>query len=151
MFDGATVPVGGVTSYGADLKNRLERDVVTKSADLVDNLTSSASDKALTAKQGKVIKDMLNGLVKVVVYTKKITVAAGASLTLTRADLGMTIPSGYEVLALGGAYTGNKYVSLSAANPFSDTVMYVFNSSNAARSDITAKLIVSYIKTGFKA
>ena len=27
MFDGATVPVGGITSYGADLKNRLERDV----------------------------------------------------------------------------------------------------------------------------
>jgi len=151
MFDGATVPVGGVTSYGADLKNRLERDVVTKSADLVDNLTSSASDKALTAKQGKVIKDMLNGLVKVVTYTKKITVAAGASLTLTRADFGMTIPSGYEVLSLGGAYTGNKYVVLSAANPFSDTVMYVFNASNTQRTDITAKLIVAYIKTGFKA
>jgi hypothetical protein len=151
MFDGAAVPVGGMTSYGADLKNRLERDVVTKSADLVDSLTSSASDKALTAKQGKVIKDMLNGLVKVVTYTKKITVAAGASLTLTRTDFGMTIPSGYEVLSLGGAYTGNKYVVLSAANPFSDTVMYVFNASNTQRTDITAKLIVAYIKTGFKA
>ena len=29
MFDGAAVPVGGMTSYGADLKNRLERDVAT--------------------------------------------------------------------------------------------------------------------------
>ena len=151
MFEGSTVPVGAWTSYGIDLRNKLERDVVTKSADLVDSLTSSASDKALTAKQGKVIKDMLNGLVKVVTYTKKITVAAGASMTLTRANFGMTIPSGYEVLALGGAYTGNKYVVLSAANPFSDTVMYVFNASNTQRTDITAKLIVSYIKTGFKA
>lgn len=31
MFDGTLVPVGGMTSYGADLRNKLERDVLTKS------------------------------------------------------------------------------------------------------------------------
>lgn len=29
MFDGTLIPVGGMTSYGVDLKNKLERDVAT--------------------------------------------------------------------------------------------------------------------------
>ena len=43
MFDGAEVPVGGVTNYGIDLRNRLERDVLTISQ---QTLTAAQQEQA---------------------------------------------------------------------------------------------------------
>ena len=43
--------------YGNNLKNKLERDVVTKSADIVNGFTSTATDKALSAAAGKDLND----------------------------------------------------------------------------------------------
>ena len=50
MFDGATVPVGGMTSYGADLKNRLERDVAT------------ISQQTLSAAQQQQVRDNIGAV-----------------------------------------------------------------------------------------
>lgn len=43
------------TLYGENLKDKLRTDVVTISGGLVNNLTSTATNKALTAKQGNVL------------------------------------------------------------------------------------------------
>ena len=50
-----------VTGLGTNLDG-LAADAVKKSTDLVDNLTTANSQKALTANQGKVLMDMLSNL-----------------------------------------------------------------------------------------
>ena len=60
MFTNTSVAVYTVAFYGANLKNKLERDVLTKSQDLIDNLTTNDGTKALSAKQGKLLNDKLN-------------------------------------------------------------------------------------------
>ena len=59
MFTNTTVAVITQNLYGQNLKNKLERDVVTKSEDLIDNLTTNDATKALSAKQGKVLNDTI--------------------------------------------------------------------------------------------
>lgn len=51
-FVGSSVPVYAVILYGNNLKNKLERDVLTKSSDLVNNLTTNDETKALSAAMG---------------------------------------------------------------------------------------------------
>lgn len=58
-FTGTSVAVYAVILYGNNLKNKLERDVLTKSQDLVDNLTTNDGTKALSAKQGKALNDQI--------------------------------------------------------------------------------------------
>jgi len=148
MFEGTSEPVGSLTSYGLDLKNRLERDVVVKSTDIADNLETNDSQKVLSAKQGKILNDRCQDMFKTVTYTYKYTAAANSNVIITKTNLGMTTPSGYKILALRGAYTGSKYVSLCCADPTSNNAMYVYNATNSQRPDITAKMIVTYVKTG---
>lgn len=59
MFTGTTVPVYAIIIYGNNLKNKLERDVLTKSADLANNLTTTVAGKALDATQGKALSDQI--------------------------------------------------------------------------------------------
>ena len=51
-FVGSSVPVYAVILYGNNLKNKLERDVLTKSSDLVNDLTTNDETKALSAAMG---------------------------------------------------------------------------------------------------
>ena len=55
FFTNTTVPVDAEMLYGNNLKNKLERDVLTISGGLVNNLTSTSTTKALTAAQGKAL------------------------------------------------------------------------------------------------
>lgn len=56
---GGDAPVYIETLYGQNLVDKLRTDVVTKSNDIVDALTSEATDKALSALQGKILCDNL--------------------------------------------------------------------------------------------
>lgn len=58
-YTNTNVAVYTIAFYGNNLKNKLERDVLTKSQDLVDNLTTNDGTKALSAKQGKTLNDNL--------------------------------------------------------------------------------------------
>ena len=62
IIEGGTVPVFVQTLYGQNLVDKLRTDVVTKSQDLVNNLTSDATNKALTAAQGKALKAITDSL-----------------------------------------------------------------------------------------
>ena len=57
---GTTVGCDVTTLYGNNLKNKLERDVLTKSQDLVNNLTTNDASKALSAAQGYALNNALN-------------------------------------------------------------------------------------------
>ena len=149
MFDGTLVDVGSMTSYSADLKNRLERDVVTKSQDLVDNLDSSATDKALTARQGKAINDNLSGLFIKRTYSYKYTIAANGKKSITSTNLGLSTPNGYKLVGIVGVDTGDSSVMNGREYASYGNVLYLVNTANSQKSNITASIDVLYVKSGF--
>lgn len=51
-FTDTPIAVYAIVIYGNNLKNKLERDVLTKSQDLVNNLTTNDDSKALSAAMG---------------------------------------------------------------------------------------------------
>ena len=61
-FTGTDISVYAVVIYGNNLKNKLERDVITKSQDLVNNLTTNDSTKALSAAQGYALNSEIGSL-----------------------------------------------------------------------------------------
>lgn len=61
-FEGTQLPVEAQMIYGVNLKNRLERDVVTISSGLANNITTTESGMALDARQGKVLGDRLGAM-----------------------------------------------------------------------------------------
>ena len=149
MFDGTLVDVGSMTSYSADLKNRLERDVVTKSQDLVDNLNSSATDKALTARQGKAINDNLSGLFVKKTYSYKYTIAANGKKSITSSNLGLSTPSGYKLVGIVAVDTGDSSVMNGREYASYNNVLYLVNTANSQKANITASIEVLYVKSGF--
>lgn len=58
-FDDTDAPVDTQIIYGDNLVDKLRTDVVTKSQDIVDNLTTNDAKKVLSAKQGKALNDLL--------------------------------------------------------------------------------------------
>lgn len=64
-FEDTAVPVYTQVIYGDNLVDKLRTDVLTKSQDLIDNLVTNDGSKALSAKQGKLLKDSLDTASKV--------------------------------------------------------------------------------------
>jgi len=58
-FVGSDIAVYAIIIYGNNLKNKLERDVLTKSQDLVNDLVTNDSTKALSAAQGYALNSNL--------------------------------------------------------------------------------------------
>ena len=102
-FTGSDIAVYAINIYGNNLKNKLERDVVTKSQDIVDGLTSTATDKALSAKQGKVLNDQIGTLSSLTTTAKTSAVVA---INEVNAKSSYANYSGYG-LSLNFSRTGN--------------------------------------------
>lgn len=81
-FTNTDISVYAVVIYGNNLKNKLERDVITKSQDLVNNLTTNDSTKALSAAQGYA----LNGKTFAQIYNDEITAGTSKTYTLTASN-----------------------------------------------------------------
>ena len=62
LFTDTPIAVYAIMIYGNNLKNKLERDVLTKSTDLVNNLTTNDATKALSAAQGKALSEQIGTL-----------------------------------------------------------------------------------------
>ena len=104
MFDGTAVAVGGMTSYGADLKNKLERDGATLSQQtLTDAQKKQVRDNIGAASNADVntINNLHKNMFKYVEYTYVISSLAGnTTTTITANQFGMSTPSGYKPLCV---------------------------------------------------
>lgn len=118
VFNGTSVAVTASLLYGNSLKNKLERDVLTISQGLVNNLESEATDKALTAKQGKILADQIGNIETQLNldFTNIEYYASGTTLTVTKR---------YYYNALGLSTANNQYVTVN-----NDYSVYVQDSSN---------------------
>lgn len=88
-FTSTPVAVITETLYGENLKDKLRTDVLTKSQDLVNNLTTNDSTKALSAAQGYAlnsnIANLETDLSSLTTYST-FTLSAGASQSITIRD-----------------------------------------------------------------
>ena len=99
LFTDTTVPATAIMLYGENLVDKLRTDVLTKSQDLVDNLTTNDGTKALSAKQGKLLSDHI-------VLKVHATNVPGNQI------IDSFIPSGYVAF-------GARISSLGTADPYS--------------------------------
>ncbi|MBO7711392.1 MAG: hypothetical protein J6S83_13065, partial [Lachnospiraceae bacterium] len=156
MFDGTMVPVGGMTSYGVDLRNKLERDVLTKSqqtlsaseqAQVRGNIGAAASSDVNT------INTKLASLFKYIEYRYTIaSLAADTNLNITATNFGISTPSGYKPVAPGKMFTGSANFQLANVNHTATggaTAMSVRNNANSTQTGKVAVLGILYVRTGF--
>lgn len=154
-FDGTTVAVDAQTIYGANLKNKLERDVLTKSQQTLTSLEQTLVRKnigAAAAADVTTINNKLTNLFKYVEYSYVISSLAGnTTTTITANQFGMSVPSGYKPLCVKYFTTGSVNFHLSYINPSASgtsNAMGLRNDSSNAQTGKTAKLGIVYIKTG---
>lgn len=122
IIDGSTIPVFVQTLYGQNLVDKLRMDVVTKSQDLVNNLTSDATNKALTAKQGKTLNDAIANIA---------TVISG-----TTNNSGHAISAGEYFIANGAKYKASATIDTNATWSDKSTSVSDHDLINALNSKI---------------
>lgn len=155
-FEGTTVAVDAQTIYGANLKNKLERDVLTKSQQTLSaaeqnqvrrNIRSASEDDV------SVINAKLQSMFKYVYYSYSWTnLAAGAIKHIKASDFGFSTPSGYQVLGLARFTSGTVNCPVANVYPFatgSTTAMSIINTSNATQTGKKASIGIVYVKKGF--
>ena len=146
MFDGTTIPVGGMTSYGVDLKNKLERDVLTVSQ---QTLSAAQQMQARNNIGAAAVADFGDLFKMKRFYISNLSFSAGESKIITKEQLNIAIPSGYKYFCIAGIDLGSKYLALARMNGAYNNVIYVSNPTNASRSSVTITVDIMYIKTGF--
>jgi hypothetical protein len=103
-FTDTDLAVYAIVIYGNNLKNKLERDVLTKSQDLVDNLTTNDGTKALSAKQGYALNTQIGTLrIKDITDATRTTVSSTSSTT--NIDQLYTVPADgwYRIASIGSS------------------------------------------------
>ncbi|MBO7709485.1 MAG: hypothetical protein J6S83_03390 [Lachnospiraceae bacterium] len=150
MFDGSAVAVGGMTSYGVDLKNKLERDVLTKSQQ-----TLSASEQAqvrenIGAASAAEVSGVLDKMVKVVDYSYTVSsLAAGAALSITANTFGVSTPAGYKPTSIAKYYVDSNFnlYFLNCRAIGTDKLLSIKNMSNSAQTNKNITLSIEYVKS----
>lgn len=143
-FTETDVPVIAELLYGSNLKNKLERDVLTISQ---QELSASQRTQVRT-NLGVPSASDLNSLVKLVSYSYVYSIPAGGYLTITREQLGITDPEGYTLLGLVGYNTRSQYTIVSRVYPGMESMVFLVNTRNSVTAQ-TFTIRLAYIKTGF--
>ena len=142
-FTDSDIAVYAIIIYGNNLKNKLERDVLTKSSDLVDNLTTNDGTKALSAKQGYLLNSKIATLFTYVDYPFDVSTDSSGAYCSWLEDCDMT---GYKPI---GAFVIITTVSAVNVGAWADLYLeeQVFlNARGQANTNIKGKIRVLYMK-----
>lgn len=119
---------------------------------IANNLTTTSSGYVLDARQGKALNDSLAALFKMGNYTYSGNISANGSVFLTPTDIGLTVPSGYAVVAIRGVSTGNSSLVVTALRPhIEDTATNIIGIRNLSNSSQTCNLSlgITFMKIAF--
>lgn len=150
-FTGTSVPAGLRAVYGANLKNKLERDVLTISAqELSDAQKEQVRENigAAPASLAETLSQVINGLFKIVTYKFTITATSANSYkSITAEELGITAIEGYKLVAFAEVYCGNHYLVISRISPaMTGSVVTVHNTSSSSVSAKTVTVTALWVK-----
>ena len=126
-FTDTDIAAYAVILYGNNLKNKLERDVVTKSQDVLSNfatITAGDTDKALSAAAGKSLNDHI-----VNVISASTTTDANGIIYI-----GDVIPTNATILSIIPDRTVNNYSQFALIGETSDRSYYL---AKILKSDLT--------------
>ena len=149
FFTGTNAPVGSEIAYGASLKDKLRRDVLT-----ISQQTLNADQKAQVQENIGVkdtiagITSVLNKAFKFTSHTYKYSCAASSNVNITATNLGITEQAGYKLAAIVKAYTGYKtlvFYQIQAALG-SSNVLSIKNTTSSAANDKTAQVICMWVR-----
>lgn len=120
-FTGSDIAVYAVLIYGNNLKNKLERDVLTKSQDLVNNLTTNDSTKALSAAQGYALNSNIS------------TNHDWHEITGVQENVEFQIPTSYREVYIDCQFSAGQHICLHVIPGVrQDSGFYYNNNSNGA-------------------
>lgn len=148
-FEGSDVPVYAKSTYGMNLKNKLERDTVT-----ISQQTLSDTEKRQVRENiGASDVTLLDHMFKIVEYHYTIaSIAANKALDISADSLGISTPAGYEPVGLVTFFSGSANLTAYLANAFAtgnSSAMRVRNLSGSALSGNVVVMSILYVKTGF--
>ena len=161
FFTGTEVPVMTVIQYGQDLTNKLERDVVTISAQTLEpsdqaqvrtNIGAAAAsdvvdvNAAINTAMGSLV------IIKDYTYTATEALASGSAKSLSATNMGASIPNGYRPIGLVKFLPSNTGIGLEyyqLDTTASGFVRYRNNGDNSVSSGYTIKMRVAYIKSAW--
>lgn len=155
MFTGTTVPVYAIIIYGNNLKNKLERDVLTKSADLANNLTTTVAGKALDATQGKALSDQITDLQTLVkvkdVQTSAVSIASGSFSDIKQTPSGLAETGYTPIGVVGWLISGTGRTAQRITRCYYDSVnnqlcATIKNENSANITDLKVTFSVLYIR-----
>lgn len=151
LFADTDVPVVARTIYGANLKNKLERDVLTISAqELSDTQKEQVRENigAAPADLADTLSQVIDGLFKIVTYKFTITsTSANGYKSITAEELGVTAIEGYRLVAFTEVYCGNHYLVISRISPATTgSVITVHNTSSSSVSAKTVTVTALWVK-----
>lgn len=140
-FDDTTVPVGTQIIYGDNLIDKLRTDVLTKSQDLIDDLNTNDGTKALSAKQGKLLKDSLNTASTVSSVSSPVTWDSTTSnandCSATLYKMGKLRMLVFTVSPKTNATTFTTYGTISSGNrPITNMYVTVNNTKGSAHTQV---------------
>ena len=157
MFDGTTVPVGGMTSYGVDLKNKLERDVATLSQQTLSAAQQQQVRNNIGAAGSDDLANSVNGIYSrfsfdyiTLMNAKSVSANSADSATVTASKAGyypLTIGA-IDVSGSGTAQVVPLEWRITARSVGSVTVYINLRNINTnSAATVTAKLQIVWIKT----
>ena len=156
FFEGTAVPVLAQTIYGANLKNKLERDVLTKSQQTLSSAekTQARNNIDAAAKSDvSAVNTKLTNLFKYVMYQYALPdIPANTTLQITAANLKITTPAGYKPFAIHRFSSGSVNLAITQVNcgvTGSSNCIGIRNITGSTQSGKTASIGIMYIKTGF--
>ena len=140
-FDDTEIEVYTQIIYGDNLVDKLRTDVLTKSQDLVDDLNTNNAKKALSAKQGKLLKDSLNTATTVSSVSSPVTWNATASNTgdcsATMYKMGKLRMLVFTISPKTNASTFTTYGTISSGNrPVTNMYVTVNNTKGSAHTQV---------------
>lgn len=143
-FTETEAPVNAEILYGTNLKNKLERDVLTISQQEL----SVAQKTQVRQNIGAEIAGRLDSLFTQRTFTASYSLASGAGKGFTETDLNYSIPAGYKPFAVSFVNTGKNTVAISGTRLYFTSAsinVRVVNNSSATESG-TVTVCVIFIK-----
>lgn len=152
LFADTDVPVVARTIYGANLKNKLERDVLTISAqELNDAQKEQVRENigAAPASLSNEISSVIGGLFKTVTYKYNLpSISSNSYKAVTAENLGITQLDGYTLLAFVEIISGTHYYTIVRFSPVTTGVaVTIHNSHTGSVSAKTMTVTALWVKT----
>lgn len=147
-FVDTEIPVNTEILYGSNLKNKLERNVLT-----ISQQTLTSAEQAQVQNNISVLPaSAFSGLIRIKNYSYEVSIEANGTFSLSRTDLGFSTPTGYSEIGIVNFNCGSAHVAIGRAfaqNGYT-TAVYGKNNSTSART-ATINISVLYVKSSFLA